>query len=252
MKSTIENRKIITIASADSQRIATLSKYIRKHVSGVTIYTAEDGLTAQSKLDNVSPHVFIADPQLPKNDTDTILEKMNKTKKLKATAIILLDHPPEVETHLDDIVTGRIQYYAPEGDETEFVHAINRALNYFFHSEKSEFYLRFISEGEILIRKGEPADFVYFVRRGRLQAFNLTENTIVPLGEIGVGEFVGEMAFINGETRSAHVRALSDCELIEVPIGTFEKVLYKRPSWSKALMQTLTRRIKKANDSKIA
>ena len=62
-------------------------------------------------------------------------------------------------------------------------------------------------------------------------------------------EFAGEMAYINNEPRSAFIEATSDAQLIEVPIELVDKILYKRPAWSKALMQTLSKRLKTANKS---
>jgi CRP-like cAMP-binding protein len=69
----------------------------------------------------------------------------------------------------------------------------------------------------------------------------------VILGNVESGEFVGEMAYINNEPRSATIEATSNAQLIEVPIELVDKILYKRPAWSKALMQTLSKRLKNAN-----
>jgi CRP/FNR family cyclic AMP-dependent transcriptional regulator len=55
------------------------------------------------------------------------------------------------------------------------------------------------------------------------------------------------MAYINKEPRSACIEALTDAQLIEVPIGLVDKILYKRPAWSRALLQTLSKRLKNAN-----
>jgi len=55
------------------------------------------------------------------------------------------------------------------------------------------------------------------------------------------------MAYINNDSRSAYIEATSNAQLIEVPIELVDKILYKRPAWSKALMQTLSKRLKNAN-----
>jgi CRP-like cAMP-binding protein len=57
------------------------------------------------------------------------------------------------------------------------------------------------------------------------------------------------MAYINGEPRSANVKATKDCELVEIPIHLLDHVLFMKPAWAKALMKTLSRRIKNANSS---
>ncbi|MBL7688606.1 MAG: Crp/Fnr family transcriptional regulator, partial [Bdellovibrionaceae bacterium] len=62
-------------------------------------------------------------------------------------------------------------------------------------------------------------------------------------------EFVGEMAHINQEPRSASVKALEDCELIEIPNGSLDLVLFSKPAWAQALMRTLSRRLKRINET---
>ena len=85
------------------------------------------------------------------------------------------------------------------------------------------------------------------LKSGQLQAFNTIDEQKVILGNVEIGEFVGEMAYINNEPRSAYIEALSDAQLIEVPIELVDKILFTRPAWSKSLMQTLSRRLKNAN-----
>jgi CRP/FNR family cyclic AMP-dependent transcriptional regulator len=45
------------------------------------------------------------------------------------------------------------------------------------------------------------------------------------------------------------VKALSDCELIEIPIGTLDTVLFSKPAWARALMMTLSKRLKRSNEN---
>ncbi|MGZ3771541.1 MAG: Crp/Fnr family transcriptional regulator, partial [Bdellovibrio sp.] len=69
----------------------------------------------------------------------------------------------------------------------------------------------------------------------------------VMLGEIMPGEFVGEMGHFNHEPRSATVEAITEVELIAIPSGSLESVVFARPSWAKALVKTLSLRLRRAN-----
>jgi CRP/FNR family cyclic AMP-dependent transcriptional regulator len=162
-------------------------------------------------------------------------------------AIIIIGHPPEQERFLDELVTGKLYFIEEQLNENEFSHTLAKALNFTSHTEPSSFRLRYLASGDILIKEGEKADYVYILKSGKLRAFNNIGTQKIILGNIEVGEFVGEMAYINNEPRSACIEALSDAQLIEVPISLVDKVLYKRPAWSKALMQTLSKRLKIAN-----
>jgi CRP/FNR family transcriptional regulator, cyclic AMP receptor protein len=67
------------------------------------------------------------------------------------------------------------------------------------------------------------------------------------LGEIASGEFVGEMGHFNHEPRSATVEAVTEVDLIEIPLESLENVIFTKPSWARALVKTLAQRLKRAN-----
>jgi CheY-like chemotaxis protein len=228
-----------------------MTETINKHVTNPTVFQASDGITALSKLQNAPPNVLITDIDLPKIAPMKLIDMALNGKNSGDTAVIISASPPPEGHHLDEIVTGQVQYYTAEEDPAAFVRCLTRALNYTSHKQEAEFFLRYLAPGDVLLKEGDKADFVYFVKKGQLRAYRESGGNDVELGKIGVGEFVGEMAYINGEPRNASVKAVTDCELIEVEIGKFDNVLFKRPSWSKALMLTLTKRLKAANAVKV-
>jgi CRP/FNR family cyclic AMP-dependent transcriptional regulator len=242
------DKKVFLIACENPEKTKRLREAIEKQLDKTTIYTANDGSLALTKAINAPPHVIITDVHLPKLSGLHLADKVLESHETQKTAVILCGHPPAEEKHLDEIVTARLQYLVNDEEEKEFNFCLVKALNYSAHNTKADFYIRFLAKDEVLIREGDRADYVYFVKRGQLRAYKeLTPDQKLHLGFIECGEFVGEMAYLNGQPRSAHVAAVTDCELIEVPIGHFEKVLYKRPSWSKALMLTLSKRVRVAN-----
>jgi CheY-like chemotaxis protein len=248
----MDEKKVFLVVAAEPEQRKQILDLICKHVTDPTLFEAADGVMGLSKLKNVPPHVLICATELPKLPGLKLVDQGLEARGAEHTAFILCGVPPEEERHLDEIVTGRVQYWQRADDEKEFMQVLSRAMNYSSHSEKADFYLRFLTPGDVLLREGDAADFVYFVRKGQLRASKVRGDKDVTLGLIEVGEFVGEMAYINGEPRSAQVSAVSECELIEVPVGTFERVLFRRPAWSKALMRTLSKRVKQANEKKVS
>lgn len=242
----LELRKDILLVTPDKKRQELYANVINKHLSGARIFAATDGGEASSKMTNVPPHIIITDYELAKINGPRLIELILENRDLEKTAIIITSIP-DTDQYLDHVVTNKIQMLDSSSNESEFVRCLNKALNFVSHGDVAEYYLRFLSPKDLLIREGDKADYVYIVRRGKLRAYHLEESKEVTLGYIETGEFVGEMAFINGEPRSANVEALTDCELIEVPIGTLEHILFQRPAWSKALMSTLSKRLKNAN-----
>lgn len=248
------DKKTLLIVSASATRRETFKRETERHLSPTTIYEAQDGAMGLAKIKNAAPHIVITDLDLPKMSGLNFVEAILADRSLMNVALIIADLPPEKETFIDELASGRLQFLvnppASDSFQSEFSRRLFRAFNYVSHTEKGEYCVRYLAKGEHLMKEGEKGDFVYFVKRGRLSAYKESDGEKRILGPIEVGEFVGEMAYINNEARSANVIALQDCELIEVPIGVFESLLYKRPSWSRALMLTLSKRVKLANQFK--
>lgn len=104
-----------------------------------------------------------------------------------------------------------------------------------------------LEKDEYLIREGENSHIMYWLQEGQLVVLKRRAVEEVVLGHIFSGELVGEMSFLDNEPRSASVKALTDCELIEIPREAFDKVFQTQPAWFQGLVKTLTERLRKAN-----
>ncbi len=243
----LDNKRIFLIISADQTRHDLYNYVINKHITKAIINYALDGAEALIKIKSAPPNVIITDMDLAKMSGSQLTDYVLHDNSLHSTSLIIVSPLPDEEQYLDQIITGRIQFLTQAKDEKMFSQQVAKALNYSSHDENKEFHLKFLAPKDQLIKFGDKADFVYIVRKGQLRAYLINDQQDVTLGLISEGEFCGEMAYINGESRSANVEAISSCELIEVPLGTLDRVLFEKPSWSKALMQTLSRRLKEAN-----
>lgn len=104
-----------------------------------------------------------------------------------------------------------------------------------------------LAAGEVLMREGEESFEMYYVQSGTMAVFKRKGDRENQIGTIISGELVGEMSFLDQHPRSATVKAMTDCELVLVPRDKFEKLLSAHPKWFKALIHTLTDRLRKAN-----
>jgi hypothetical protein len=247
MADSLEQRRFFLIACGTTVVQKKMTDLIEAHISSTTIFHSQDGSDALLKLDNAPPHVLMIEPNLNKTSGWQVVSRVLANRKFKETAIIILAPVPDQEKFTDEVVVGRVQYIEPTAEE-DMIKGLAKALNYVSHGEVGEFYLRFLVPGDILIREGEKAQYVYLVRRGNLRAYLKRDTGEVNIGTIQEGEFVGEMAYINNEPRSADVIATSDCELIEIPVNHLDQLIYQKPSWAKALMITLSNRVKRANE----
>jgi CRP/FNR family cyclic AMP-dependent transcriptional regulator len=237
---------LIVTPSVERRRVFELA--IKRHIPEAAIFFADDGVDATAKADNAPPHVVLMEFELNKVSGAQLANHFVSSKKFESTAVLIASDPPAKEIFLEALVDGQVQFIGPTlSNESEVSTNVVKALNFSTHGKLAEFYLRYLAKGQTLLKEGEKADNVFIVRKGELRAFRSVNGSEVHLGQIQKGEFVGEMAYISGESRAANVVAVSDCELVEIPVGTLDKLLYQRPAWAKTLLKTLTKRLKQAN-----
>lgn len=247
----VSQQRVILIATEKETDRREIEASVLRHLPNSKIYFAVDGSDAWGRLVNVPPQVLILHSALSKTDGFALVRSVLADPRFAQTAFIYMEPPPDREVFVEEIVTGRIQFLGWQVSEKRLATALARALNDVVARERMEFKTRLLIPGDQLMKKGDVATSVYLVRRGRLEARSEGAAGPVVLGVVEPGEFVGEMAYINGEPRSADVFALVESELIEIPINHLDVLLYQNPSWSQALMRTLSQRLRKANQTKI-
>lgn len=104
-----------------------------------------------------------------------------------------------------------------------------------------------LEANQVLIREGEHSNSMFWVQNGQLVVIKRKTNEDVTLGHIYSGELVGEISFLDGEARSATVKAVTETELIEIPRETFDNVFKQQPKWLESLVKTLAERLRKTN-----
>jgi len=98
--------------------------------------------------------------------------------------------------------------------------------------------------GQILFTEGDPPDALYLVLAGALAISagkQVEQGTI--LGQIRVGETVGEMGLLSDRPRSATVVALRDCSLLRIGKPAFEKFIRLHPTAALRFLAQLVDRL---------
>lgn len=100
---------------------------------------------------------------------------------------------------------------------------------------------------QILIHEGEKSHSMYWVQSGQLVVFKRRGKEEIILAHVYSGQLVGEVSFLDEEPRSATVRAVTACELIQIPRETMDGIFKTQPKWLEILVKTLAERLRKAN-----
>lgn len=74
---------------------------------------------------------------------------------------------------------------------------------------------RSLAEGEIILRIGDPADRFFYVLDGTFQLWDETRGEAVNQSRLGPGQFIGEIAFLNGGGMLYTLRAAEAARVIE-------------------------------------
>lgn len=103
--------------------------------------------------------------------------------------------------------------------------------------------------GETLFRSGDAGDSVLLLCSGRVSvACRHASGESVVMNVLEAGELVGEMAVLEGTTRSATVTALESCEALVIPHTEFLGLLVNHPGLAVRMLGTLTERLRSLSD----
>ena len=94
--------------------------------------------------------------------------------------------------------------------------------------------------GTLLTRAGEPGEEFFFILDGAANV-EVTRRKRVRLGP---GEFFGEMSLLDGEPRSATVRAETDMRLLVIIRRNFQGLLTEVPELTRTILVVLSRRLR--------
>ncbi|MCB1856519.1 MAG: cyclic nucleotide-binding domain-containing protein [Halieaceae bacterium] len=98
--------------------------------------------------------------------------------------------------------------------------------------------------GDIIIRQGDRADFVFNMSSGVAEV--LVDG--VTVGRIGEGEIFGAMAALTHADRSATVRAKTACSVVKVPKEQFTELIQNNPATIHSLLIDMANSIVNLNE----
>ena len=99
-----------------------------------------------------------------------------------------------------------------------------------------------------LVREGEPGDSFLIIRAG--SAIVIKDDR--QLGELGPGDFLGEISLIDGGPRTATVRATTPIDALLIGREDFAILLDRHPAVRLELLMALTARIRRSESSPTA
>jgi len=114
-------------------------------------------------------------------------------------------------------------------------------------------HIRAFQAGQTIFTEGDPGDAIYVVIEGKVQisAF-VNEHERRVLSHIGPGDFFGEMAVLDNESRSATATAETDVQMYYIPRLQMLHILETSPRLAIGLVREFSHRMREVNRQYIA
>lgn len=103
-----------------------------------------------------------------------------------------------------------------------------------------------LKSNDPLFNEGDQSRAMYLVRKGMLRVFKKKGESAIELDVIRAGSIIGELAFLDGNSRSASAEAITESELVEITAKTFDDTFAKMPEWLRVLLKTVVARLRTA------
>jgi CRP-like cAMP-binding protein len=95
--------------------------------------------------------------------------------------------------------------------------------------------------GDVIVAEGSPAVALYVIVDGHVEVERT--DTQGPVGQLGAGDFFGELALIEEHARTATVRAVTETTCMLYAVWEFRALLDEHPEMARPIMYALIERL---------
>jgi len=96
--------------------------------------------------------------------------------------------------------------------------------------------------GEVIVREGDNGNSLYIVRSGTVEVLAAKDGKQVHMRDLARPAFLGEMALMTGEPRTATIRARTDAELLELSRDGFTELFKAHPETASQIGEVIALR----------
>ncbi|MDT8394263.1 MAG: cyclic nucleotide-binding domain-containing protein [Bacteroidales bacterium] len=106
---------------------------------------------------------------------------------------------------------------------------------------------RHYTDGEVIIKQGEPGDCLYVIQKGKVEVIDESVDQERKLAELYEKEFFGEMGLFEKDVRSATVRSIGETRILTIDKKNFYQTIQKDPSIAYRLLERMSYRLRETN-----
>jgi uncharacterized membrane protein len=102
--------------------------------------------------------------------------------------------------------------------------------------------------GEVIFKKGDPADWLYIVEKGTVEIVIPSEGEEIVLATFAPGSFFGELGVFDQRPRNATARATEGASLVGVPARAVSGLIEEYPAAARHFLRVVTQRLRAADE----
>jgi CRP/FNR family cyclic AMP-dependent transcriptional regulator len=234
------------------------------------VSTAPNGKLGVELALSDKPDLIICDIMMPVLDGYGVLHLINKNPALQGIPFIFLTAKSERADFRKGMEMGADDYISKPFTDLELLTAVESrfkkmALLQKNYSSDAEGMQRLLAEmdetgsldqmldnqpekeyrkKEIIYSKGRNPQKLFYIKEGKVKTFLSNENgKDLTIGLYGSGDFLGYTALLEAVAYKETAEAIDDCVIAEIPIASFQKLLYHNPDATKKIVQLLANNI---------
>jgi CRP/FNR family transcriptional regulator, cyclic AMP receptor protein len=105
------------------------------------------------------------------------------------------------------------------------------------------------SVGDVIFEEGSTGRDLFVVLDGQVEIAKVNGSQKTVIVTLGKGEFFGEMAVIDGSSRSATaIAAVPDTKVMRINHARFVYLVSQQPAFALMIMDALSKRLRASND----
>lgn len=105
-----------------------------------------------------------------------------------------------------------------------------------------------VADGQAIVAEGEPGDAFYLLVEGQVDVTRRGQ----PIRRLGAGDFIGEIALVDGRARTATATAVGPVRTLVVLRDAFVELMDRHPAVRLGILMALADRIRSDGDEPIA
>lgn len=233
-------------------------------LSNYEVLSAANGKEGVKLALSSSPNLIICDIMMPVMDGYEVLYLLSKNPSTASLPFIFLTAKAEktdfrkgMNMGADDYITKpfeemellgaierRIQRHEELTSSAEIESIVNSAKKYDLKDLESERKTRVFKKKDIIYREGDFGSYVYKIQRGKVKTYRINEDGKELVHDLlKEGDFLGERAVIQDDTRTEFAEAMEETELILIPRNDFQELIFGNREVSSQFIKLLSKHL---------